>query len=67
MTFHIDALLYNLLAYVSQFQQTSYTSCGFGSLDFLRQISESLRDENCPRPENRTERKEAGLLGPTKR
>ena len=29
-------------------------------------IFESLRDENRLHPENRTERKEAGLLGPTK-
>ena len=30
------------------------------------QVFESLRDENRPHAENRTERKEAGVLGPTK-
>ena len=30
------------------------------------ELFESLRDENRPHPGNRTERKEAGLLGPTK-
>ena len=29
-------------------------------------LFESLRDENRPHPGNRTERKEAGILGPTK-
>ena len=32
----------------------------------LMVVFESLRDENRPHPENRTEGKEAGLLGPTK-
>jgi hypothetical protein len=32
----------------------------------LFHLFESLRDENRPHPKNRTERKEAGLLGPTK-
>ena len=32
----------------------------------LMVVFESLRDENRPHPENRTEDKEAGLLGPTK-
>ena len=39
----------------------------FGALRFhFAGIFELLRGENRPHPENRTERKEAGLLGPTK-
>ena len=50
---YIDIYIYIYILYVYIY---IYTLC----------IFESLRDENRLHPENRTERKEAGLLGPTK-